>query len=1012
MSGEVESLRDGTAQTEVFLTPKCVISPYEERNIQKSISSSPSTELTKEYYALVPIENNVLEKELKEQDALSNAFQTIIRTQTEDTSQNKVESRSKPTSLSLNSSHSSKTVKHSNSCDILSKYHINDTLTTKFSINNQENSLKETTSQNRNINPVPIGNNTPSKNCLNESDASKITESGFSPDSLLTDDPSSSSDYLSAAYTFSPGAGSSNYFPQLTVEDNNKIMDNIFTLSDSGCENTGVMESLSSHKDVTITDVSLTENTLHEYGPDEAGNSQEHKQNLSRDKQRDNLQTSTTSNSTQSAGIFLKNDKNGTTSNKVIAFKESSICKSSKEEKQRQNEEIVIMESSSLSSETGSWESVFPSKSDEKEACERLIVNEHQCSNGYSLTRSKEMEESHILSDKISTEFSEGIETNKKPYTSCFIDAANLAENDIATQSIVHESNITVSKKQGLSVASNPLPCSSVKLDASPNEWSESNDNDDSLEQAENKDQDYLHKDLSPTIFEMTPLSEDSLSTHNFGETKGISTAGDLTKTSGSKFEVPVASTTVPPFTPYNSILSLMDSSLKTYESEGSESDTTTVGGQLGMFSKNYNKSISLISSESSVIEENIPETDTYFSRSYTAPQKLDDMPIVSGRFEPPDDEVHQHDKQVKVSCAPTWIVNMSCSKKSNFNIDAVNLPEEKLFEDMEPVPKPYSSTDNISNRSRSSVDSDMSERSSQKFYIDLSSLPDPMPPEKKVDQDNGGEKKNIFSMFIDLGEKSTLKEMPARLSSSLNNKKASNVEIKTSKNIKNIKTAMISNDLRDVKRSLISFEKIESLCNDPNISISDIIGIPESIPETNESLFVSESIIKEDTLMKQKNGSRITSHISSNAIEEKPADNYQADLFVKLSDLDKPCPKSDISVTINEHSVLDVRMTRSIPDHNWGQQSLTSRSIEVISSFHSENALSLNRLFPHLKNEFSRSMPGSLSNRTRSPMRLGNGISTGEVDEQVSDISEISSVQSSFCRSIVGKFKIYLCRY
>lgn len=34
----------------------------------------------------------------------------------------------------------------------------------------------------------------------------------------------------------------------------------------------------------------------------------------------------------------------------------------SKEEKQRQNEEIVIMESSSVSSETGSWESVFPQR--------------------------------------------------------------------------------------------------------------------------------------------------------------------------------------------------------------------------------------------------------------------------------------------------------------------------------------------------------------------------------------------------------------------------------------------------------------------------------------------------------------------------------------------------------------------------------------------------------------------------------------------------------------------------
>lgn len=95
--------------------------------------------------------------------------------------------------------------------------------------------------------------------------------------------------------------------------------------------------------------------------------------------------------------------------------------------------------------------------------------------------------------------------------------------------------------------------------------------------------------------------------------------------------------------------------------------------------------------------------------------------------------------------------------------------------------------------------------------------------------------------------------------------------------------------------------------------------------------------------------------------------------------------------------------MTRSIPD--WGEQAFltNSRSIEVITSFHSENALSLNRLFPHLKNEFSRSMPGSLSSRTRSPLRLGTSSTLGDGDEQGSDMSELSSMQSSNCRSGFG---------
>lgn len=45
----------------------------------------------------------------------------------------------------------------------------------------------------------------------------------------------------------------------------------------------------------------------------------------------------------------------------------------SKEEKQRQNEEIVIMESSSVSSETGSWESVFPQRTPEVAAAEAVL---------------------------------------------------------------------------------------------------------------------------------------------------------------------------------------------------------------------------------------------------------------------------------------------------------------------------------------------------------------------------------------------------------------------------------------------------------------------------------------------------------------------------------------------------------------------------------------------------------------------------------------------------------------
>lgn len=67
-----------------------------------------------------------------------------------------------------------------------------------------------------------------------------------------------------------------------------------------------------------------------------------------------------------------------------------------------------------------------------------------------------------------------------------------------------------------LPTPSQPVPCSTAKVDISPNDWSESNDNEDSLEQPDNKDPDSIQKDLSPTIFEMTPITEDSLCVNTY----------------------------------------------------------------------------------------------------------------------------------------------------------------------------------------------------------------------------------------------------------------------------------------------------------------------------------------------------------------------------------------------------------------------------------------------------------------------------------------------------------------
>ncbi|KAF9804922.1 hypothetical protein SFRURICE_007825 [Spodoptera frugiperda] len=205
--------KEESEEPEVFSTPKC-ITPYVDSDTHKVIQSSPSTELTKEYYALVPIEGNLFEKELIEQDELSNAFHSIIKGQTEDKNKTKLQ-LNKPTSLPLNSSHTSKTVKHSSSYNIINNIGLKEKTSPK-----PEHSLSTAADKDFKTNQVlppsdTAGRNTNTKNKSNSLDAA------YSPDSLITDEPSSSSDYLSAAYTFSPGVNTSGIQHQINVEEIN-----------------------------------------------------------------------------------------------------------------------------------------------------------------------------------------------------------------------------------------------------------------------------------------------------------------------------------------------------------------------------------------------------------------------------------------------------------------------------------------------------------------------------------------------------------------------------------------------------------------------------------------------------------------------------------------------------------------------------------------------------------------------------------------------------------------------
>ncbi|CAH0716373.1 unnamed protein product, partial [Brenthis ino] len=992
---ESKKIKDEIEDIDVFLTPNCP-SPYKEKICQELSCLSPSTELTKEYYALVHIEGNLLEQELIEQDALSDAFHTIIKSQDRSTTKNS--QRIKPSSLSLISSHSPKTIKHSNNCDIYSKLPL------------EQNSLrngKEIEKENYNVCMKPFDQYSKivdfGKVNGNESLAEKLLDPAYSPDSLITDDPSSSSDYLSAAYACSPALGSSGCLPQLNAGENSTKMENIFTSSDSGLDNTGMLESLNSHKDVMLTDLSLTESTLHDLTIEDTNHSQESTSSPEADLnqiQKIKLPLHRTGTSSLNSA-YQDSSSNGIKGTSNSKSNDIVYGKSSKEEKQRQNEEIVILESSSVSSETGSWESVFPPKITDKEICDKFIHNERQFVNEDVIIKKGD---THNMSE------CQSYEKSSTKTTPCFIDAASLADEDQVSVNLQEQTDQENVKHESdyIPVPSQPVPCS--RPDISPGDWSESNDNEDSLEQPDNKEPDSIQKDLSPTIFEMTPITEDSLSTNDMHENKDIFETKYPSTCQPEKSASLSTNTVYMGTTPHNSIMSLKTSSLKQYESEESESDTIVISREslTNFRSSRFNESSPIVSGGASIEDVRSPKIGTQ-NNSPSVRRKVENIPIVTGACL--NQESTSLPKSPKSVSGSAWVVDMSSTpkvievSKSAFSQNLNKKPGDRVCETLKNETK-HTNTETCS-KSRSSVESDSSEKSGHKFYIDLSTLPDPLPPEKPNNDESTTEKKNIFSMYIDLGEKSTLKEMPTRLSSSLNVKKQSNdskILIKNSKNTKVVSNEKVtslnssSSYFQDQSTVSTTFERYESLCNDPNITISEIIAIPEPALKTTKPPSEVENIKNEKQHLRRNGDKSFISNTSFTIHEEST--NEQSDLFVKLSDLDKPIQTSDIF----ERDSFDVRMTRSIPENNWSQQNIasTSRSSEVISSFHSENALSLNRLFPHLKNEFSKSMPISLSGRTRSPLRQGGSSSVGEIDEQVSDVSEISSVQSSMCRSVI----------
>jgi len=127
---------------------------------------------------------------------------------------------------------------------------------------------------------------------------------------------------------------------------------------------------------------------------------------------------------------------------------------------------------------------------------------------------------------------------------------------------------------------------------------------------------------------------------------------------------------------------------------------------------------------------------------------------------------------------------------------------------------------------------------------------------------------------------------------------------------------------------------------------------------------------------------------------------------FVKLSDLDKE-PSKTLSNVTDSSDILPSfaaanRMTRSIPETSWIENKLLmTRSIGGGTS-----SRSLSRLFPHLHTTVTATSSPSNIGRSKSPSTQPDA---DDNETQISETSDLSSMQSSMGPSGLGKFLLFL---
>jgi hypothetical protein len=197
--------------------------------------------------------------------------------------------------------------------------------------------------------------------------------------------------------------------------------------------------------------------------------------------------------------------------------------------------------------------------------------------------------------------------------------------------------------------------------------------------------------------------------------------------------------------------------------------------------------------------------------------------------------------------------------------------------------------------------------------------------------------------------------------------------------------------------------EKTENVCkNLPETTDFEQTDIIEDVLVTAEG----HNFVENNVTIRASTESETLSKGSCVETERETDSRSLETNFVKLSDLDKEPPKT-MSTTTDSSDVLPSfatanRMTRSIPETSWIESKLfMTRSIGGGTS-----SRSLSRVFPHLHTTITATSTPSNIGRSKSPSTQPDA---DDNDTQISETSDLSSMQSSMGPSGLGKFSVPL---